>query len=173
MTPAATALANLRARLAELEARAAARRGETEAPAPVEPVEGRTNINEAGASWMRAHGRDWLAEAREDVGIPAPQPVEILTVEAPARAPEVRQSRESARVARPRGARHVGWCANTLRAPRGHQHRAERPGMVRGAGNPVGTHRPRYRGVSAGDFSTGPPGGGGPGFFNFNERRMG
>lgn len=62
------ALASLRARLEALEARAEARRARDQvldaepAPAPAE-----LPLRDAGAAWKAAQGRDWIAEARDDL----------------------------------------------------------------------------------------------------------
>lgn len=101
MNSAADAIATLRARLAQLEARADARRTRdaeraaepVRAPAPAE-----LPLRDNGAGWMAAHGRDWKAEALADLDAikptdrparfgTAPEYREEVAQETPAEAP--------------------------------------------------------------------------------------
>ena len=70
MHTAAPNLASLRARLEALEARADARRvrDAERAAEPATRAEQREQpLRDAGAAWKAAQGRDWIAEAREDL----------------------------------------------------------------------------------------------------------
>lgn len=77
MHTAAPDLSSIRARLADLTARADARRAR-DAQADLEPTPttaaAELPLRDNGAAWKAAQGRDWLAEAREDVDRPLPTP---------------------------------------------------------------------------------------------------
>lgn len=100
MNSAADALATIRARLEALEARADARRARDaqpeEAPAvPVVKVRA-DDMRDIGASWKTAQGRDWLAEAREDLArVDMAPKVETRRIR-PETAPEYAVAEESA-----------------------------------------------------------------------------